>query len=144
MRANGNLFPSIPALLENFFSNELTDSVLATGQNAATLPAVNIIETNDDYRIEMAAPGMKRDDFRVELDNNQLTISSVTENASDSKDQYLRREYNYGAFQRSFTLPENEVEGEQIAARYEDGILHIVVPKKEEAKIKPVRQIAVA
>lgn len=146
VRQNATLFPSLPSLLEDFFNREWADSTLANRYYSATLPAVNVQETNDDYRIEVAAPGMKRDEFKVELDNNVLTISSEREDKHEEQDEtrnYTRREFNYQSFQRSFTLPENKVEGEKIAARYVDGILHITVPKKEEAKVKPVKQITI-
>ena len=147
VRQNATLFPSLPSLFEDFFNRDWADSTLATRTYAATLPAVNILETNDDFSIEVAAPGMKRDEFRVELDNNVLTISSNREEKQDQQDEtrnYSRREFNYQFFHRSFTLPENKVEGEKISARYEDGILHITVPKKDEAKVKPIKQIAIA
>jgi HSP20 family protein len=105
------------------------------------------METNDDFKIEVAAPGMKRNDFKVELDNNVLTISSQLENNREEKDEngnYTRREFSYQSFQRSFSLPEKKVQGDKITARYVDGILHVTVPKTEEAKVKPVKQIAVA
>lgn len=148
VRTNGSLFPSMPSLLNDFFTDDWFNSSLANWRSSgATLPAVNVKETNDDFRIEVAAPGMKRDDFKVELDNNVLTISSHREDRREEKDQdnnYTRREFSYQSFQRSFTLPEDKVEGEKIAARYVDGILHITVPKKEEAKVKPAKQIAVS
>jgi HSP20 family protein len=146
VRQNATLFPSFPSLLEDFFNRDWADSTLANGNYSATLPAVNVRETNEDYLIEVAAPGMKRDEFKVELDNNVLTISSQHEEKHEAQDDtrnYTRREFNYQSFQRSFTLPENKVEGEKISARYVDGILHIMVPKKEEAKVKPVKQIAI-
>jgi HSP20 family protein len=146
VRQNATLFPSLPALLEDFFNRDWADSTLANRNYSATLPAVNVRETNDDYRIEVAAPGMNRDEFKVELDNNVLTISSQHEDNHEEQDEarnYTRREFNYQSFQRSFTLPENKVEGEKISARYVDGILHITVPKKDEAKVKPVKQITI-
>lgn len=148
VKSNGNLFPAMPSLFDDFFTRDLFD--WSTGNwrsSGATLPAVNIRETNDDFSIEVAAPGMKRDDFKVELDNNILSISSQREEHNEEKDQagnYTRREFSYQSFQRSFTLPENKVEGEKIVARYADGILQVTVPKKEEAKVKPAKQIAVA
>lgn len=148
VRTNGSLFPSMPSLLNDFFTDDWLNSSLANWKSSgATLPAVNVKETNDDFRIEVAAPGMKRDDFKVELDNHILTISSQREDQREDKGQdgdYTRREFSYQSFQRSFTLPEGKVEGEKIAARYVDGILYITVPKKEEAKIKPAKQIAVS
>jgi HSP20 family protein len=145
VRSNGNLFPSLPSLLEDFFSRDWADSRSGNRSYDSTLPAVNVRETNDSFDIEVAAPGMKRDDFKVELDNNVLTISSQREEKQDQQqdENYTRREFSYQYFQRSFTLPENKVEGEKIAARYVDGILHITVPKKEGAKVKPVKQITI-
>ena len=136
----------LPSLLEDFFNRDWADSTLANGNYSATLPAVNVRETNDDYIIEVAAPGMKRDEFKVELDNNVMTISSTREEKQEDQvnGEYTRREFNYQSFQRSFTLPENKVEGEKISARYMDGILHITVPKKDEAKVKPVKQISIS
>lgn len=146
VRQNHGLFPSLPSLIEDFFDREWTDSSIAGRSFAATLPAVNVREDNDQFTIEVAAPGMKRDNFKVELDQNVLTISSNKEEMEEEKNEsgnYTRREFNYLSFRRSFTLPENKVEGEKIAARYADGILRISVPKKEEAKVKPVKQITI-
>src|SRR5918993_631072 len=110
-KSNGSLFPAIPSLMDDFFGRDWLDSSLATWRmSGSTLPAVNVRETNDDYLIEVAAPGMKRDDFKVELDNNVLTIASQREDSRDEKDQeggYTRREFSYQSFQRSFSLPQN-------------------------------------
>ncbi len=148
VRTNGNLFPALPSLIEDFFTRDLLDSSTSNWRSGGgTMPSVNISETNDEYLIEVAAPGMKRENFKVELDNSILTISSEMESRSeetDSKTNFTRREFNYQSFQRSFSLPENKVEGEKITARYSDGILHITVPKKEEAKVKPAKQIAIS
>jgi HSP20 family protein len=148
IRTNGNSFSSIPSLLNDFFAEDWLDSSLSNWRSmGATLPAINVRETNDDFVIEVASPGMKRDDFKVELDNHVLTISSETENRQEETDKngkYTRKEFNYQAFQRSFSLPENKVEGGKISAKYTDGILYVTVPKKEEAKVKPARQITVA
>lgn len=148
VRTNGNLFPAIPSLFDDFFTRDWLDSSLANWRASGnTLPAVNVMETNEDFKIEVAAPGMKRSDFKVELDNNVLTISSQLEDKREEKDEngnYTRREFSYQSFQRSFSLPENKVQGEKITAKYVDGILHVTVPKTEEAKVKPAKQIAVA
>lgn len=146
-KTNGTLFPAIPSLLNNFLNEDWLDSSLATWRSPnATLPAVNVRETNDDYRIEVAAPGMKKDNFKVELENHVLTISAdVQQNREERNDQgdYTRREFSYQSFQRSFALPENKVEGEKIVARYQEGILFVSVPKREEAKVKPPKRISV-
>lgn len=148
VKSNGGFFPALPSLIDDFFTRDWLDSSLANWRvTGATLPAVNVMETNDEFRIELAAPGMKRSDFKVELDNNVLTISSEREDHSEQKDErgnYTRKEFSYRSFQRSFSLPENKVLGEKITARYLDGILYVTVPKSEEAKVKPAKQIAVA
>lgn len=148
VKSNGQLFPTIPSLFDDFFNRDWLDSSLATWrESGASLPAVNVMETNDDFKIEVAAPGMRRNDFKVELDNNVLTISSERHDNKETKDSngnYTRREFSYQSFQRSFALPENKVLGDKISARYVDGILHVTVPKSEEAKVKPAKQIAVS
>jgi HSP20 family protein len=145
---NGNMIPSIPSLLNDFLANDWLSSPFGNWRTSGTtLPSVNVRETNDAFHIEVAAPGMKRDDFKVELDNNFLTISAEVEQKNenaDERDGYTRREFSYQSFQRSFALPENKVEGEKIVAKYVDGILNITVPKKEEAKPKPAKQIKVS
>jgi len=148
VRTNGDSFSSVPSLLNDFFTDDWFNSSLSNWRTAgASLPAVNVRETNDDFMIDVAAPGMKRNDFKVELDNNILTISSEMEEKQEEKDKngkFTRREFSYQSFQRSFSLPENKVDGGKISAKYIDGILHVVVPKREEAKIKPARQITVS
>lgn len=148
VRTNGNSFSSVPSLLNDFFTDDWFNSSLANWKSAgSSLPAVNVRETNDDYMIDVAAPGMKRENFKVELDNNILTISSEFEEKQEEKDKnenFTRREFSYQSFQRSFSLPENKVDGGKISAKYTDGILHVVVPKREEAKVKPARQITVS
>ena len=148
VKSNGTFFPAIPSLLDDFLTRDWLDSSLSNWRaTGASLPAVNVMETNDDFRIEVAAPGMKRDDFKVELDNNVLTISSRREDKNEEKDEngnYTRREFSYQSFQRSFSLPESKVLGDKISARYVDGILYVTVPKSEDAKVKPARQIAVS
>ncbi len=148
VKSNGTYFPTVPSLFDDLFNRDWLDSSLANWRtNGASLPAVNVMETNDDFKIEVAAPGMKRNDFKVELDNNVLTISSEREDTSEQNDpngNYNRREFSYQSFQRSFALPEKKVLGDQITARYVDGILYVTVPKSEEAKVKPAKQIAVS
>ncbi len=147
MKNNGSLFPAIPSLLDEFINRDWLDSSLGTWRTSgSTLPAVNVQETNDELVIDVAAPGMKREDFKVELDNDVLTISSEQQESQDKKDQhgnYTRREFSYYAFQRSFQLPANKVKGNEITAKYKDGILHITVPKAEDAKRKQIKQISV-
>jgi HSP20 family protein len=110
-----------------------------------TLPSVNIKETEDDFFVQMAAPGMVKDDFKIELTNNLLTISSEkqSENQFKDKERITRCEFSYQSFSRSFVLPAI-VDNERIEAKYENGILSIAIPKKEEAKPKPTRKIMVS
>lgn len=110
-----------------------------------TLPAVNVLENDNEFVIELAAPGMKKEDFRINLENNILTISSERkEEKEEKKDQYSRREFSYQSFQRSFTLPEYHADREKVTAKYIDGILNIIIPKREEAKPKPAREIEIS
>jgi HSP20 family protein len=110
-----------------------------------TIPSVNIKETENEFEVEMAAPGMTKDDFKLELNNNVLTISSEkqSESNSDEGKNITRREFSYQSFSRSFTLPVI-VETDKISAKYENGILRVNIPKKEEAKPKPLKQIKVS
>lgn len=111
------------------------------------LPKVNISETDEQFTVEMAAPGMKREDFNVELDNDTLMISSETSHSNEEKDErsnsYTRREFGYESFRRSFYLP-NTVEADKIKAKYQDGLLRLEIPKKEEAKRKPPKTIKIS
>lgn len=109
-----------------------------------TLPATNIIEDLEGYRIFMAAPGFDKSDFNIELNNNVLTISSdkKVENETKEWECYSRKEFSYQSFSRSFTLP-NTIEGERISAKYDNGILKISLPKRDEAKPKPAIQITI-
>lgn len=111
---------------------------------STTLPSVNIKETTDTYEVEVAAPGLEKNDFKVTLDGNLLTISSEKENKQVSEQQnFTRREFSYQSFQRSFELPKNVVDEENISARYENGLLLLSIPKKEAAKQKPPRMIEI-
>ena len=138
-------FPSIPSFIDNLFSRDWMDwSNLNFSSTNTTLPAVNVRESENEYELEVAAPGMKKDSFKVNLDKDQLTISSEWKDEKKEKDgDYTRREFSYQSFQRSFTIPDNLVDGEKISAKYNDGILNIKLPKREEAKPKPAREIKI-
>jgi HSP20 family protein len=110
-----------------------------------TLPAVNVLENDNEFLIELAAPGMKKDDFKINLEDNILTISSEKKDQKEEKkEHYSRREFSYQSFQRSFTLPEYLADREKVTAKYLDGVLHINIPKREEAKPKPARAIEIS
>jgi HSP20 family protein len=145
VKRSQNLFPGIPSLFDDFLTRDLWDWRLGNiAERGASLPAVNIRETDNEFSVEVAAPGMKKDDFKIELDNNMLTISSEREHEEEHKEgEYCRREFSYSSFRRSFSLPEDAVNTEKINANYENGVLQIHLPKKEEAKPKPVRTIRI-
>lgn len=146
IKRNGNSYASLPALFDDFFGRELFN----WGNNnfsstSTTIPSVNIRETADNYEVEVAAPGMEKKDFKVTLDDNLLTISSSKQHNQEKKEgNYTRQEFSYQSFQRSFELPKNVVDGDKIVARYENGLLHLTIPKKEEAKQKSPRTIEIA
>lgn len=141
------LFPGMTSLFDDLFANEgKTWGINNFSATNTTLPAVNIKETGDNFEVEMAAPGMNKEDFKIELDGNQLTIRSEKENHNEEKegDRYTRREFSYQSFQRVFQLPKDVVDADKIQARYENGVLHLVIPKKEEARQRPPRMIQIA
>lgn len=106
------------------------------------IPATNIIENENSFSIELAAPGMKKDDFKINLENSVLTLSSEKKmENNEEKENYTRREFQYGSFRRSFNLPKT-VETDKIKASYENGILKVEIPKKEETKVSKEIQIA--
>ena len=107
------------------------------------VPAVNIKETDTSFGIELAAPGKTKEDFNIEIDHNVLTISSETKSENEeTQGKYTRKEFNYSSFRRAFTLPET-VNTENINATYENGVLNVALPKKEEALPKPKRLIEI-
>ena len=137
-------FEKQPSLFADFFKpwNEWFDSDRFLGR-VMTTPAVNITENKNDYLVALAVPGMKKDDFKIDVDGNMLTISSEKEETKEEKEKkFTRKEYNYTSFSRSFTLPD-EVNKEKIDAKYEDGVLKISLPRKEEVKKPAAKQIAV-
>lgn len=135
-----------PSFFDRFLNNELMDWNNSNFSSTNTsLPAVNVKETNDDFLIEVAAPGMKKNDFKVNFNKNVLTISSEKQNEKNEKDdKYTRREFSYQSFQRAFTVPENAVNGDKISAKYNDGILVVTLPKREEVKPQPAREIKIS
>lgn len=146
VKRNGNLLSPLPMLFDDFFNRDLFNWNNSHFSNTnTTIPAVNIRETGDSYEVEVAAPGMTKDDFKVELDGNTLTIrSEKTNRAEETNEKYFQREFSYESFQRSFTLQKEVVDVEKIRAKYENGLLHLSIPKKEEVKQKPPRQIQIS
>ena len=142
-RRTENYFPSI---FDRFFNNDLMDWNLSNFSSTNTsLPAVNVKENENEFVIDVAAPGMTKKDFKINFHNNVLTISSEKqEDKEDKNENYARKEFSYQSFQRSFTVAENAVDSEKISAKYNEGILHITLPKREEVKPKPMREIKIS
>jgi HSP20 family protein len=135
---------STSGLFDDFFTRDFFKP--SFGTTGVTTPAVNIIETSDDFRMEMVAPGMKKEAFNIELDENTMIVSYDHEDNREGERQnlkYVTREYNYHSFSRSFSLPET-ADVDNIQAKYQDGILNITIPKKEEARGNPARQIKIS
>jgi HSP20 family protein len=131
----------LPALFDDFFKpwNEWFDDSRLISK-VTTMPAVNITEKGDHYNVAVAAPGLKKDDFKIDLEGNMLTISAEKEEKKEEgDDKFTRKEYSYTSFCRSFTLPE-DVKPQDIDARYEDGILNLTLPRKEDAKKTAISQ----
>lgn len=146
-KRNGSLLNSLPVLFDDFFNRDMFNwSNSNFSDTGTTIPAVNIKETAENYEVEVAAPGMTKKDFKVELDGNTLIISSERNNQKEEKEdgRYYRKEFSYQAFQRSFTLQKEVVDIDKIQARYENGLLHLLIPKKEEAKQKPPKLIQIS
>jgi HSP20 family protein len=143
--------PAMPRIMadwlspEKFFGRDLFDfdNDFIVPRLGVTTPSVNIRETSKEYLFEFAAPGLERKDFSIELDNHVLTISAEKEEKTEEKENgYFRKEYSYNSFKRSFTLPENVKEA-GIDAKYENGILKVVVPKVKETIVQQPKKIAV-
>ncbi len=133
---------SMPSLVDEFFGRNLMDEMFDF-QTGISTPSVNIVEGKDAYRIEVAAPGLAKEDMKIDLHNNVLTISSEKEQNKEEKDEkYMRREFSYCSFTRSFTLP-GTADVDKITAIHKDGVLQIGIPKKEEAKEKPKKEIRI-
>lgn len=130
--------------IDQFFTQPLWESPL-DGRQFSRVPAANIRETNDEYFVELAAPGLDKKDFHVDVDNGVLEIKVEKEEERErERKHYTRREYSYSAFYRSFTLPES-VNADQIEAEYEHGILKVRLPKLAEMKKKKTaKEIQVA
>lgn len=138
--------PNYPTFTDRFSENDVLDFFNNNfSESNTTVPAVNIKETDNEFDVELAAPGMNKEDFNINLENDQLTVSSEHKEESKKEEdgKFSRREFSYQKFQRTFSIPENMVDSDKIDARYEDGLLKIRLPKPEHAKVKPARKIEV-
>lgn len=143
---------SIPSLLSNFLrpasllDREFFDiaSDMFPARLGMNVPTANISETAKEFKLELAAPGLERKDFNVEVNNHTLKISAEKkEEKKEDKEGYYRREYSFNSFCRTFELPDNIKEG-NIDARYENGVLKVAIPKMKETPVKPAHKIAVS
>lgn len=146
VKRNSALNNALPMLLDNFFNRDAFREGNLNFYDATTsVPAVNIKENTNGYALEMVAPGMAKTDFKVELENDVLTISAEKSNqTSEEEGVYSRKEFSYQSLKRSFTFPQDLVDTERIEAKYEDGILHIKIPKKEEVLRNKIKQIEIS
>ncbi|WP_367867235.1 Hsp20/alpha crystallin family protein [Pedobacter sp. WC2423] len=136
IKFNGNSSNSLSTGFNDIFESIFKDTFYSD-RMMSRVPAVNVYETQDHYEIEMAAPGLNKEDFNIKLDKNLLTVSVEQQNQEVKENkQYNRREFSYSSFVRSFALPES-ADDAQIEAKYNDGVLRILVVKKEEAKQLP-------
>ena len=149
VKTNGG-FPTLfsdwlnPAMLTSDFMDFDSEAPFSALRLGINVPSANVKETAKEYLIELAAPGLERKDFKVEITDHTLNISSEKkEEKKEEKDGYSRKEFSYSSFNRSFSLPDNVKEG-GIDAKYQNGILKIVLPKKDVTVSKPVREIAVS
>jgi HSP20 family protein len=134
--------PYVPAYWDDFFNDSFFNK-LNSKSSYGSRPAVNVSENDKGYTIEVAAPGIARDAFNLEIENDVLTISTENQESKEENEQnFLRREFNYQTFKRSFQLPET-VDQEQIKANHDAGILTLSLPKKEEEVQNAPRQIEV-
>ena len=128
---------SMPSLMNDFFNDDLFDNFFGFIPAVKNPATVNIIEDKNNFRLEVAAPGLDKEDFKIDLHNDVLTIS-----AEKKVEKFLRREFSYCNFKHSFSLPEY-VDVEKIEAQHKNGILNVIIPKKEEAKEKEPRSIKI-
>jgi HSP20 family protein len=139
-RMRSSLFPTP---FDRFFRNDFLD--LWNENLPDTIPSINITENKDNYLVEVAAPGLKKEDFNIQMNGNLLVISSEKEaetKEGGQGDNYRRREYNYSSFSRSLTLPDH-VDSTRINARYNDGILNVTIPKKSGSDQQQAKRIQV-
>ena len=147
LKRNGQLPSKVPHLFDDLFNRDIFNWGLSNYSDTnTTIPAVNIRETADHYEVQVAAPGMTKNDFSVELDGNTLIISSEKQSENDANHdfRYTAKEFSYQSFSRTFTLQKDVVDTEKIKATYENGILNLTIPKKEEARQKGPKRIEIS
>ena len=135
------LMTDFPTTINRLFADEFLRPAF---NNVTQRPALNIVENEESYGIELAAPGFEKQDFNIHVENNQLIISvEKSEEKAEDNAKYTVREFSASSFKRTFNLPENLVDEDAINANYVNGVLKVLLPKREEAKPKPPKQIAI-
>lgn len=143
VETNFNLLPSLPSWFDDMLGKGLEAEFRRNFNNGITLPAVNVIDHDDEFIINMAVPGLKKSDFDVTIDDNLLSIGFEAKTDLEEKHKnYTRREFGYSSFNRTFNVPDS-VNFDEISASYEDGILKIQLSKREEAKKKPSKKLTI-
>ncbi|PHQ28739.1 Hsp20/alpha crystallin family protein [Leeuwenhoekiella nanhaiensis] len=142
-RTNDNWLPSI---FDDMFKTDWLGGTTNVNSIGVSIPAVNIMENEESFEVAVAAPGKTKADFNIELDNDVLTISAEAKSESETTEKsgrFTRKEFNYSTFKRAFSLPDT-VDSTKISANYENGVLTILLPKKEEAKVQAKRMIEIS
>ena len=134
----------LPDLWEDFFNDRFENSFFDGNRlNLSVMPDANIIENPNDFQIELAAPGLEKKDFKIEMKNGSVCISAEKEEEKkEDNKNFRRREFSFSSFSRTFTLPDNILK-DKIDAKYENGVLKLTLPKKEISPAEPVKQIKV-
>jgi HSP20 family protein len=135
-------FPFLSTWLSDMFIEDFPSLLRSDFGGGMTLPKVNIKELEDAFVVEMAIPGFEKSDFDISVENDSLSISAEVE-TEQADANYIRREFGYSSFRRSFSLPES-IQEDKIKARYENGILHLNLPKTPDAIKKPPRRISIS
>ena len=140
---NGRLtFPRFSSFIDGFFENEFPN--VRAAEIFKTPALVNIKDTKESYRIEVAAPGFKKEEFSIKVEGNILSLSAESRQETETvEEKFTRKEFNFSSFARSFTLPRT-IDVAKVAAAYESGILYVTLPKKEEAKVNPSIEVKIS
>jgi HSP20 family protein len=136
----------LPSVFDDMFKTDWLGGTTNVNSIGTSIPAVNIQETEESFSVEVAAPGKTKEDFNIELENDVLTISSEDKKENESTERngrYTRKEFSYSTFKRAFSLPDS-VDSEKISAQYNNGVLEILLPKREEAKVQAKRMIEIS
>ena len=136
----------LPSVFDDMFKTDWLGGTTNVNSIGTSIPAVNIQETEESFSVEVAAPGKTKEDFNIELENDVLTISSEDKKENETTEKnarYTRKKFSYRTFKRAFSLPDS-VDSEKISAQYNNGVLEILLPKREEAKVQAKRMIEIS